>query len=164
MNRILSLRNAAIASLGVAVVAISGAADTAHASRYCDNYARDVADRRAGNAGGEAVRGGVTGAIGGAIIGGIIDGGRGAGRGALIGGGVGVLGGAAHGSSKWRRVYDRAYRRCERDRRRPAAYRGGGRPAAGTPEWYDYCASKYRSFNPDTGYYRTYSGKYRRCR
>ena len=42
--------------------------------------------------------------------------------------------------------------------------RGVGRPVAGTPEWYAYCASKYRSFNPRTGLYLAYSGKYRRCR
>lgn len=38
-----------------------------------------------------------------------------------------------------------------------------GRPAAWTPEWYRYCSSKYRSFNPDTGYFRTYSGRYQFC-
>ena len=38
------------------------------------------------------------------------------------------------------------------------------RPRPWTPEWYDYCMSKYRSFNPRTGYYRTYSGRLRFCR
>ena len=38
------------------------------------------------------------------------------------------------------------------------------RPAAWTPEWYAYCSRKYRSFNPDTGYFRTYSGNYKFCR
>ena len=33
-----------------------------------------------------------------------------------------------------------------------------------TPEWYDYCANTYRSFNPRTGYYWTYSGTKRFCR
>lgn len=33
-----------------------------------------------------------------------------------------------------------------------------------SPSWYQYCRSKYRSFNPQTGYYRTYSGNYRFCR
>ncbi|WP_321339700.1 BA14K family protein [Breoghania sp.] len=42
--------------------------------------------------------------------------------------------------------------------------RGYGRPVPGTREWYAYCASKYRSFNPRTGLYLAYSGKYRRCR
>lgn len=36
-------------------------------------------------------------------------------------------------------------------------------PAAQTPEWYEYCAAKYRSFNPETGMYLAYSGQYRMC-
>jgi hypothetical protein len=43
----------------------------------------------------------------------------------------------------------------------PAYY---GRPAPWSPAWYRYCSSKYRSFNPDTGYFRTYSGNYKFCR
>ncbi len=39
-----------------------------------------------------------------------------------------------------------------------------GRPAPWTPEWYRYCASKYRSFDPSTGYFRTYSGRAKFCR
>jgi hypothetical protein len=33
-----------------------------------------------------------------------------------------------------------------------------------TRSWHAYCRSKYRSFNPKTGYYLAYSGKYRFCR
>lgn len=36
-------------------------------------------------------------------------------------------------------------------------------PAPWTPDWYAYCASKYRSFNPSTGMYLTYRGTYRYC-
>lgn len=40
-------------------------------------------------------------------------------------------------------------------------------PAGGyepwSPAWYRYCRAKYRSFNPDTGYYLAYSGQYRFC-
>ena len=32
-----------------------------------------------------------------------------------------------------------------------------------TPAWYQYCSRKYRSFNPNTGYYLAYSGQYRFC-
>lgn len=39
-----------------------------------------------------------------------------------------------------------------------------GRHAPWTPAWYSYCAGKYRSFNPGTGYYLAYSGRYRFCR
>lgn len=46
---------------------------------------------------------------------------------------------------------------------RPApVYAGGPRPWSN--DWYAYCASKYRSFNPRTGYYVTYSGDYAFCR
>ena len=33
-----------------------------------------------------------------------------------------------------------------------------------TPEWYSYCESRYRSFNPDTGYYKGYDGRFHLCR
>ncbi len=55
----------------------------------------------------------------------------------------------------------KAHKRHRRYRRR-VYYRYHPRPW--TPEWYDYCMSKYRSFNPETGYYRTYSGRYKFCR
>lgn len=38
------------------------------------------------------------------------------------------------------------------------------RPQPWTQEWYSYCASKYRSFNPQTGRFLTYSGQYKLCR
>ncbi len=44
----------------------------------------------------------------------------------------------------------------------PAAVRL--RYAPWTPEWYAYCSRKYRSFNPQTGYFLAYSGKYRFCK
>jgi hypothetical protein len=37
-------------------------------------------------------------------------------------------------------------------------------PAPYSGEWYRYCAEKYRSFNPRTGTYTTYSGEQRVCR
>ncbi|SDR35528.1 BA14K family protein [Pseudovibrio sp. Tun.PSC04-5.I4] len=36
-------------------------------------------------------------------------------------------------------------------------------PAPWSPAWYAYCTSKFRSFNPNTGTYRTYSGHNRFC-
>jgi hypothetical protein len=36
-------------------------------------------------------------------------------------------------------------------------------PAPWSPDWYAYCASKFRSFNPSTGMYLTYQGTYRYC-
>ncbi|WP_417666419.1 BA14K family protein [Roseibium sp.] len=37
-------------------------------------------------------------------------------------------------------------------------------PEPWTPEWYQYCSSKYRSFNPRTGYFLAYSGQLKFCR
>ncbi|WP_208997193.1 BA14K family protein [Roseibium denhamense] len=33
-----------------------------------------------------------------------------------------------------------------------------------TPQWVAYCSRKFKSFNPNTGMYLAYSGKYRFCR
>lgn len=38
------------------------------------------------------------------------------------------------------------------------------RPAPWSPAWYNYCRAKYRSFNPNTGYFLAYSGQYKFCR
>jgi len=46
--------------------------------------------------------------------------------------------------------------------RRPPTYAYALEPWS--PEWYAYCESEYRSFEPSTGYYVTYGGKYRFCR
>lgn len=37
-------------------------------------------------------------------------------------------------------------------------------PEPWTREWYSYCTTKYRSFDPQTGYYVTYSGTTQLCR
>ncbi len=36
-------------------------------------------------------------------------------------------------------------------------------PVAWTPAWYTYCKTKYRSFNPHTGYYMTHSSGWKLC-
>lgn len=152
-----SLALAAIAAVGL-TMATPAVAQTLHAQ--CDAYARDVAARY-GNPG-NVVGGTVAGAATGAIIGGIIDGGRGAGAGALIGGGAGLAGSAAVNSARWNEAYNAAYNDCvARNTRAPARRTGGLEPWS--PAWFDYCRSKYRSFNPQTGYYTTYSGNQRFC-
>lgn len=49
----------------------------------------------------------------------------------------------------------------------PAPYPGHVHRPVGyqpwSPAWYDYCRSKYRSFNPATGTYTTYRGTQRFC-
>lgn len=50
---------------------------------------------------------------------------------------------------------------------RPAPYPGRVSGAVGyqpwSPAWYRYCASKYRSFVPETGTYTTYRGEQKFC-
>lgn len=57
----------------------------------------------------------------------------------------------------------RYYRPAPRRYYRPAAPRRYA-PSAWSNAWYQYCGSKYRSFNPNTGYYTTYSGYQKFCR
>lgn len=47
----------------------------------------------------------------------------------------------------------------------PPAYYGpvAYGPPPWSPEWYDYCYSRYRSFNPQTGYFMGYDGVPRFC-
>jgi hypothetical protein len=154
------LKAMAAGMLAVLALTQSATPAAAQSAYYCDGQARDYAARHANGAG--FVGGTIGGAVTGAIIGGIIDGRKGAGRGAAIGGGLGAFGGAVHESQAWQRAYDEAYSRCmAASHGAPAAYE---RPEPWSDEWYDYCSAKYRSFNPDTGRYRTYSGKYRLCR
>ncbi len=161
MKKILNSSCFAIAALVIAMTTFASGPAFSQSSAHCDRYARDFASRvTAGGGAGDAFRGGIGGAIGGAVIGGLLGGGRGAGTGALIGGGIGVITGAARGSAEWQAAYEDAYDDCMSEPRGPVH----STPAAFTPEWYDYCAAKYRSFNRDTGNYRTFSGETKRCR
>ena len=167
MVSIFKWRKTAVVALAMGMTVVAGSA-LARSPAYCDGYAGDYADSVA-DRGGEALRGGIGGALFGAGLGAIIDGGRGAGRGAIIGGGVGTFAGAANGSAAWRGAYDRAFDDCMRSEVR---YDGGRsqrpRPAVapepGTPAWYRYCSAKYRSFKPETGYYKGFDGQYHLCR
>ena len=47
-------------------------------------------------------------------------------------------------------------------RRAPVVYSYA--PEPWSPEWYAYCDAKYRSFNPDTGYFKGYDGRFHFCR
>lgn len=157
MNRF--FKNAALAIvLGLSGSALLVAQASAQSRSYCDRYARDYATRatRTGN-------NVVGGAVGGAIVGGIIGSVTGSwGKGAAIGGGVGAATGAGKSSIEWDRAYRHAYNSCMSGGGRTPARRGAYE--AWSPQWYDYCSRKYRSFNPNTGYYTTYGGKKRFCR
>ena len=150
--------------MGVAMLlaVTAGFAGTASAGprAYCDSYARDVAHRKT-NGGADVLVGTIGGALGGALIGGLIDHGRGAGRGAIIGGVGGTLLGAGVTSDRYRRAYDNAFERCMDN------YEGQRVQAVdeeGDRSWTKACARKYRSFDPQTGKYKSESGKWRPCR
>lgn len=151
-----------IATAGaVALLLAVGTTGVSAQSAYCDSVARNYASQNAH--GGEVLGGAIGGAVTGAIIGGIVGGRKGAGTGAAIGGGVGAVGGAANQSQRWQSLYHYAYNDCM------AQHAGGPAPVYGAPEpwtpaWYDYCHSKYRSFDPRTGMFLAYSGEYRFCR
>ncbi len=82
-----------------------------------------------------------------------------------------VITGGAGADERYRDAYDEAYGICMRTER--TAYvvpRGEDRvtvtvhPDVGSDEWVSYCSAKYRSFDPDTGTYVTYSGETLPCR
>lgn len=97
---------------------------------------------------------------------------RGKGFGIAIGTG-GVRGGYYHGTRRYyrpqvRRTYP--YRSQVYVAPRVVVTHPRGLPytrtglAPFTHQWVSYCSRKYRSFNPRTGTYLAYSGKYRYCR
>jgi len=82
-----------------------------------------------------------------------------------------MLTGRTRNDFQWKRVYDRAYSNCMSGRQvavvvdQPASE---GlmvvRPRKGSAAWLAYCSDKYRSFDPETGTYVTYSGEVVPCR
>ena len=155
--------------VAMAFAVTAGFAGTASAGPrgYCDSYARDVAHRKT-NGGADVLVGTIGGALGGALIGGLIDNGRGAGRGAIIGGVGGTVLGAGVTSDRYRRAYDNAFERCmdnyEGQRVRYQAADEADENEQGGRSWTRACARKYRSFNAQTGKYKSESGKWRPCR
>ncbi len=103
-------------------------------------------------------------------------------RGGAYYGGRGYYGGGYYRPHRpyYRPYYKRPYRYRSRVRINPPLYIAPpvvvhpGAPqrvpytktglAPFTPEYYAYCARKFKSFNPNTGTYLAYSGKYRFCR
>ncbi len=152
------LANGMAAAMVVTIMAGFVGQASAGPRQYCDSYARDVANHET-NGGADVLVGTIGGALGGALIGGLIDNGRGAGRGAIIGGVGGTVLGAGVTSDRYKRAYAYAYDRCmDNYENQRTGYDSGGR------SWNKACARKYASFNPETGKYRTSSGKWKPCR
>jgi uncharacterized protein YcfJ len=147
----------AVMAVGLLAAAVPEPVQAQSLQDRCEDYAARVAWRRGNrNAVGE-------GAVGGAIVGGALGAILGKGRGKNIVGGAiagtaaGALIGSANGRGGYldRRAYRRAYNTCINENTR-VRYRGEDDDVA-------YCASRYRSYNPRTGLYRTYSGAYKSC-
>ncbi|MGH6853961.1 MAG: YMGG-like glycine zipper-containing protein [Aestuariivirga sp.] len=94
------------------IFAVSTAPDPSFAlsKRYCHDYARKVANRKANV--GNVLVGTAIGAGTGALVGALVGGRRSVGRGAIIGGVGGTVVGGVHTNEKWRRVYNRTYAEC----------------------------------------------------
>lgn len=86
-----------------------------------------------------------------------------------------VITGGAGADERYRDAYDEAYGNCMRTERMAYVVPRGEervtvtvrpqiRPEVGSEEWVSYCSAKYRSFDPDTGTYVTYSGETLPCR
>jgi hypothetical protein len=69
----------------------------------------------------------------------------------LLGFGVGAIVGSALTPRE-------VYVEPDYDDYEPAGYAPAYGPPPWTPEWYTYCAQRYRSFNARTGYFRGYDG------
>ncbi|MGE0586164.1 MAG: BA14K family protein [Flavobacteriaceae bacterium] len=129
----------------------------------CDAYARDYANRATAQPSGNIIGGAIVGGAVGAIIGGAAGGGKNrVGNGAAIGAGVGALGGAAANSNRWQSYYQAAYNDCVSRSAPPPPVQAYYEPWS--PAWYSYCGSRYRTFNPQTGYYHAGGGRYVFCR
>ncbi len=156
------IKKTAIVVGGVAAFILANA--PAHAQSYgsrgyCEDYARQ-ASYRDGNS--NAVVGGVvTGAVLGGVVGAITGQSHASNiaTGAAVGGVTGgVLGSAGSQGRYDKRAYEQAYWNCM-DR---SQYRMHNR-RVGFSANVNWCASRYRSYNPDTGLYLSTSGQYRHC-
>lgn len=76
------------------------------------------------------------------------------GGGAVAAGVIGFATGAIVGGALAQPRYYPAYG--------PGYYYSG--VAAWSPAWYSYCSNRYRSFNPHTGMFVGYDGRYHFCR
>ena len=156
--------------VAVSAAFIGGTSIAAKADeRYCDEQAQEYASYHTRGKG--TVGGALVGGTFGAIIGKVVGGDTGAGVGALVGGSTGAIVGTDREKRRYEALYNQAYSDCieevsyRQDRRSPAPQQvQAGYYEPWTDEWYDYCSAKYRSFNPQTGEFLSYSGEYKMCR
>jgi hypothetical protein len=142
------------AAVALGLLAMGTTAAAAASPAYCDGYARNVANKKAG---GNALGGAFLGGVGGAVVGGILGGNRGAGVGAV----AGAAGGAVVGGSTWRKYYNAAYAQCMSSGPAPVVVPAG--PAPGSAPWNQQCASKYTTFDGNSGFYFAWDGQFQPC-
>lgn len=140
-----------IAVLAALAAGTAAQADAKGREYWCAGYARAQAT---GTEDLDVPLGAGIGAVGGALAAGALTSGISTATAALIGGGAGGAFGLHHGNI-YGHIYRDAYFACMRGR-------VAGDEAAAA-EWHAYCASKYRSYNPETGKYLAHSGVYRDC-
>jgi hypothetical protein len=138
------LAASAVAGLALVVNSSPGKAQTASS---CAAYAHDVADEYA-----PQYRGLVGGLI--ALPFDVTD---------------ALLTGHTSGDFRWKSAYDDAYADCISSRQVAVVTSEAPDVAVTTVAphgagWLEYCAAKYRSFDPNTGTYVTYSGEVVPCR
>ncbi|MGE0240873.1 MAG: BA14K family protein [Parvibaculaceae bacterium] len=149
----------------LAVAVMTGQA-SAGLREYCDSYARDVAYRKTN---------------GGAPV----DRGESVGTSSIIGGSGGTILGAGVTGNRYKRAYTNAFERCvdnyegQRARNETAEDKVAGTKVVvnkatetkvaesdegSAGSWTKACARKYRSWDPQKGKYKSYSGKWKPCR
>jgi len=146
-------------------LALSAGSASAASSWQCKQYAQQVASQYGGNPGASAAAGGIFGGLLGAGIAGATGGN--VGTGAAIGAGVGVVGGLASSGPAYQDAYNQAYWDCMNQPGPQPVYGGGGYgPPAGSEDWYQACAAKYKSFQwngPYAGSFKGYDGQWHQC-
>lgn len=138
----------------VSAMALTAGAVSAQNPTYCDQQATAAANQFAQPQAGGVV-GGALGGLAGLGLGSALGQGSEA---KVLGGIAGAIGGAAIGTSaqkkKRQQIYNDTYNSCM-NVAVPVYYEI---PPAGSPQWVNLCASKYKSFNanPNSPYFGTY--------
>lgn len=160
MNSNTGMNRTAIAAIVSIGVLMSGSV-LAQSYKECEAYAIDVANQSVDRST-NIITGAVVGLLGGAVAGSLINDGQGAYTGAAVGSGAGALAGVAKSEGDWNHIYYAAYNDCRNGfpEETPVNY-----PVVPpwSEKWFEYCENKYRSFNPETGRYTTYTGAKKFC-
>ncbi len=111
-NRIMLKTKLAASALIVLMTlgAVATPSEARRSKRYCDAYARDYANHKAGAQ--QILGGALGGAVAGGVVGAIVGGNHSVGKGAAIGAVGGTVLGGISANKKWKKYYNRAYASC----------------------------------------------------